>query len=84
MSQTIALTKATFLAYILPPFVCQYLLGVLVQLEETRFYRLALLPVTLCFAWRATFVDMSGGDATKTQMNTQLVVSVTRSMLHAN
>jgi hypothetical protein len=84
MSQTIGLTKATFLAYILPPFVCQYLLGVLVQLEGTRSYRLALLPVTFCLAWRATFVDMSGGDPIKNQMNTMLVVSATRAMLHTN
>lgn len=75
MSHTVALTKATFLAYILPPFVCQYLMGVLVQLEGTHTYRLALLPITLCLAWRATFVDVSGGDPARTQSNSMLVVS---------
>ncbi|KAF8124324.1 hypothetical protein EV363DRAFT_1354184, partial [Boletus edulis] len=76
MSHTVGLTMATFLAYMLPPFVCQYLMGVLVQLEGTRFYRLALLPLTLYFAWRATFVDLSGGDPALAQKNTQLVTQM--------
>ena len=84
MSQTIGLTKATFLTYILPPFICQYLMGVLVQLEGTRTYRVAFLPVTACIAWRATFVDMSAGDPTKAQMNAMLIVSLTLSVLHSN
>ena len=58
-------------------------MGVLVQLEGTRTYRMALLPVTVYLAWRATFVDMSGGDPTRAQMNITLVVSVTLSVLHA-
>ncbi|KAF8553845.1 hypothetical protein OG21DRAFT_1441204 [Imleria badia] len=76
MSQTIDLTRTTFFAYIFPPFVCQYLMGVLVQLEGTRAYRLAFFPVLLCFAWRATLVDMSGGDPTKVQANTMLVTQM--------
>ncbi|KAH0833895.1 hypothetical protein J3R83DRAFT_11078 [Lanmaoa asiatica] len=72
-SQKVGLTKATFLAYILPPFVCQYLMGVLVQLEGTRFYRLAFLPVTVWLAWRSTLVDMSGSDLTQAQANTMLI-----------
>ncbi|KAI9463910.1 hypothetical protein HD554DRAFT_2222504 [Boletus coccyginus] len=75
MSQTIDLIT-TFLAYILPPLMCQYLIGVLVQLEGTRTYRMALLPVTMCLAWRATFMDMSGGGETKAQMNTTLVTQM--------
>lgn len=59
-------------------------MGVLVQLDGTRFYRLALLPVTVWLAWRATLVDMSGGDPMKVQSNSMLIVSVTRSMFHAN
>lgn len=74
-SQKIAFTKASFLAYILPPFVCQYLMGVLVQLEGTRFYRLALLPIIVWLSWRGLFIDMSGGDPKQAQMNTVLVVS---------
>lgn len=76
MSQSISPTKTTFLAYILPPFACHYLMGVLVQLKGTRSYRLALMPVLVWFAWRATFVDMSRGDPTKTQANSMLAVSV--------
>ena len=82
MSQTVCLTKATFLVYILPPFACQYLMGVLVQLEGTRTYRIALLPVAVSLAWRATFVDMSGGDPTKAPMDFTLIVSSTCSVLH--
>lgn len=75
MSQKIALTRATFLAYILPPVMSLYFMGVLAQLKGTRFYRLAFLPVILWFAWRAAFVDMSGGDLKLAQMNTVLIVS---------
>lgn len=75
MSQKISLTKATFFAYILPPVAILYLMGVLVQLKETRFYRLALLPVIAWFSWRGVFVDMSGGDPKLAQMNTILIVS---------
>lgn len=74
MSHKIGLTKATFFAYIVPPFVCQYLMGMLVQFEGTRFYRLALLPLTVWLAWRATFVDMSGGDSAQIQTNSILIV----------
>lgn len=74
MSQKMAFTRATFLAYVLPPFLCQYWMGVLVQLEGTRFYRMALLPVVVYLAWRGAFVDMSGGDPTQGQMNTVLIV----------
>lgn len=73
----------TSLAHILPPLVCQYSMGVLVQLDGTRTYRMALLPVTVYLAWRATFVDMSGGDPTRAHMNVTLIVSITRSILHA-
>ncbi|KAG9308682.1 hypothetical protein JVU11DRAFT_11639 [Chiua virens] len=76
VSHKIGLTKATFLAYIIPPFVCQYSMGVLVQLEGTRYYRLALLPVMVWFAWRATFVDLSGGDITQAQQNAQLITQM--------
>ncbi|KAG8215148.1 hypothetical protein J3R82DRAFT_8639 [Butyriboletus roseoflavus] len=72
----IGLTSATFLAYILPPLVCQYLMGVLVQLNRTRFYRLALLPVTVWLAWRATLVDMSGGHPAKVQTNSMLITQM--------
>jgi hypothetical protein len=75
MSQKIALTKATFLAYIAPPVVCLYVMGVLVQLKGTHFYRLALLPVVVWLAWRGIFVDMSGGDPRQAQTNTVLIVS---------
>ncbi|KAF8553846.1 hypothetical protein OG21DRAFT_1509617 [Imleria badia] len=51
-SQKIGLTRTTFLVYILPPLVCLYVMGVLVQLKGTRFYRLALLPVLVWFSWR--------------------------------
>ncbi|KAI9573465.1 hypothetical protein HD554DRAFT_2183606 [Boletus coccyginus] len=74
LSQKIALTRATFLAYILPPEVCLYLMGVLVQLKGTRFYRLALLPVLLWFSWRGIFVDMSGGDPRQALTNTALIL----------
>ena len=57
-------------------------MGVLVQLEGTRFYRLAFLPITVWLAWRATFVDMSGGDWTQVQTNSILIVCMTRSVLH--
>ena len=80
-SHKIALTGATFLAYILPPLVCLYFMGVLVQLKGTRFYRLALLPVVGWFAWRGSFVDMSRGDRKQGQINSALIVSVTSPML---
>jgi hypothetical protein len=50
-------------------------MGVLIQLEGTRSYRLALLPVTLYLAGRAAFVDMSGGDPTNAQMDSMLVMT---------
>ena len=75
VSQKIALTRTTFLAYIVPPVVCLYFMGVLVQLKGTHFYRLAFLPVIVWLAWRGTFVDMSGGDPKQAQMNTMLIVS---------
>lgn len=55
--------------------MCLYFMGVLVQLKGTRFYRLALLPVVVWFAWRGAFVDMSGGDPKQAQLNTALMVS---------
>jgi len=48
-------------------------MGVLVQLEGTRFYRLALLPIVLWLAWRGAFVDLSGGDPKKSQINVLLM-----------
>ena len=78
----VGLTKTTFLAYIVPPFVCQYLMGVLMQLEGTHFYRLALLPIAVWLAWRATCVDMSGGDASQVQANSILIVRSARFVLH--
>ena len=82
-SQKIALTRATFLAYILPPAVCLYFMGVLVQLKGTRFYRLAFLPVVVWFSWRGIFVDMSGGDPRQVHMNTVVIVSGPDPVLHA-
>ena len=82
-SQKIALTKTTFLAYIVPPEVCLYFMGVLVQLKGTRFYRLAFLPALVWFAWRGIFLDMSGGDPRQAHMNTVFIVSDPGSVLHA-
>jgi len=81
MSRKIALTRATFLVYILPPLACLYLMGVLVQLKRTQFYRVALLPVLVWFAWRGIFVDMSGGDPRQAQMNTVPIASEPGSVL---
>ena len=81
-SQKIPLTRATFLAYILPPAVCLYFMGVLVQLKGTRFYRLAFLPALVWLCWRGMFVDMSGGDPKQGQMNTGLIVSGSGPVLH--
>ena len=83
LSPKIALTRATFLAYIIPPEVCLYIMGVLVQLEGTRFYRLSFLPVLVWFAWRGLFVDMSGGDPRHAAMNTFLIVSDSGPVLYA-
>lgn len=83
LSQKMALTRATFLLYILPPEVCLYLMGVLVQLKGTRFYRLALLPVLVWFSWRGIFVEMSGGDPRDASMNTILIVSDPDPVFHA-
>ena len=83
VSQTIALTRASFLAYILPPAVCLYFMGVLVQLKGTRFYRLALLPALVWFAWRSIFIDMSGGDPRQAGMNNTFIVSDPGPVLHA-
>ena len=82
MSQKIALTGTTFLTYVLPPPLCLYFMGVLVQLKGTRFYRLALLPVVGWLAWRGSFVDMSGGDRKQAQMNSALIVSASGPLLH--
>ena len=82
-SQKIALTRATFLAYIVPLAVCLYFMGVLVQLRGTRFYRLALLPALLWFAWRSIFIDMSGGDPRQAGMNNTFIVSDPGPVLHA-
>ncbi|KAF8124321.1 hypothetical protein EV363DRAFT_1354174 [Boletus edulis] len=75
-SQNIGLTAATLLSYIVPPLVCLYFMGVLVQFEGTRFYRFALLPVLVWFAWRGILVDTSGGDSKLGQMNTVLITHV--------
>ena len=83
-SQKIALTRATFFAYILPPAVCLYVMGVLVQLKGTRFYRLALFPAVVWLAWRGTFVDMSGGDPRQAGMNNMLIVSDPDPVLRAH
>ena len=82
MSQKIALTRTTFLVHVLPPLICLYFMGVLVQLKGTRFYRLAFLPVVVWFAWHGSFVDMSGGDRKQGQVNSALIVSVPGPMLH--
>jgi hypothetical protein len=82
-SQKIPLTKTTFLAYIVPPEVCLYFMGVLVQLKGTRLYRLAFLPALVWFAWRGIFVDMSGGDPRQTHMNIVFIVSDPGPVLHA-
>ena len=82
-SQKIGLTRATFLAYILPPAACLYFMGVLVQLKGTRFYRLAFLPALLWLAWRGIFVDMSGGDPRQVGMDNMLIVSDSGPVLHA-
>jgi hypothetical protein len=82
-SQKIALTKTTFLAYIVPPVVCLYFMGVLVQLKGTRFYRLAFLPALVWLAWRGIFVDMSGGDPRQADVNNVLIVSDPGLVLHA-
>ena len=82
-SQKIALTRATFLAYILPPAVCLYLMGVLVQFKGTRFHRLAFLPAFLWLCWRGIFIDMSGDDARQDHMNTLFIVSDPGPELHA-
>ena len=74
-SQKVALTRTTFLAYILPLAMCLYLMGVLVQLKGTRLYRIAFLPAVVWFAWRGIFVDMSGGDPRQAQMNNLFIVS---------
>jgi hypothetical protein len=83
VSQKIALTRATFLAYIVPPAVCLYFMGVLVQLKGTYFYRLAFFPVVVWLAWRGIFVDMSGGDPRQAGMNNSLIVSDSGSVLRA-
>jgi hypothetical protein len=75
VSKKIALTKTTFLAYIVPPAVCLYFMGVLVQIKGTHFYRLAFLPVIVWLAWRGIFVDMSGGDPRQADMNNSHIVS---------
>ena len=60
-----------------------YFMGVLVQLNGMRFYRLAFLPALVWFAWRGTFIDMSGGDPKQAGMNNMLVVSDPGPVLHA-
>lgn len=50
-------------------------MGVLVQLDGTRFYRLAFLPVIVWLSWRGVSIDMSGGDPKQAQINTVLMVS---------
>ncbi|KAF9238548.1 hypothetical protein BU15DRAFT_47604 [Melanogaster broomeanus] len=65
---------ASFLTYILPVFACQYSMAVLVQLKGTQVYRLALLPIILWFAWRASVsVNPSGGDPSKAMRDSGLV-----------
>ena len=58
-------------------------MGVLVQLNGTRFYRLAFLPLIVWLSWRGIFVDMSGGDPRQVHMNTVLIVSDPGPVLHA-
>ena len=82
-SRKMVLTSTTFLVYILPPIVCLYIIGVLVQLRGTQFYRLALLPILVWFSWRGIFVDMSGGDPKQGQMNAVLIVSHPSPVWHA-
>jgi len=60
--------------HILPPAVCLYFMGVLVQLEGTRLYRLAFLPVVVWFAWRGMFVDMSGGNPRQAGVDSTFVM----------
>ena len=81
--QKIALTRASFLAYIVPPAMSLYFMGVLVQPKGTRFYRLAFLPALVWFAWRGTVIDMSGGDPRQAGMNNMLIVSDPGPVLHA-
>ncbi|KAF9238542.1 membrane bound O-acyl transferase family-domain-containing protein [Melanogaster broomeanus] len=64
---------ASFLTYILPVVACQYSMAVLVQLKGTQVYRLALLPIMLWFAWRASVsVNSSGGDPSRAMHNSGL------------
>ena len=54
------LTGQSFLRDLLPSFLCYYATAVLVLLPHTLFIRLALLPLTLCMAFRgATRVDLA-------------------------
>ncbi|KIJ61702.1 hypothetical protein HYDPIDRAFT_176869 [Hydnomerulius pinastri MD-312] len=61
---------SSFLTFVLPVLICQYLMGVLVQLKGTFLHRVALLPVLLWFVWRASItIDPSGGDPNQAQLN---------------
>lgn len=60
-------------------------MGVLVQLGDRAptAWHSSSYPA-LGLAWRATFVDITGGDPKKAGMNVLLIVSATRSVLCPN
>lgn len=68
--ERLPLTPSRLLTSVLPAYVGQYLMAVLVITPGTRFYRLALLPVALYLAFKAaTTCDHSSGDPTQAFQN---------------
>ena len=59
----------------LTPLLCQYATAILVILPRTFFLRLAILPITLFCAFRAsTQLDLAPGDARFAHLNHTYVV----------
>lgn len=75
-STKIPIDGTTFVLYILPPLVCYCLAAVLAITPQTRTIRVALGPLVVLLASRATLsVDMSLGRLERRFLNVDLVVS---------
>ncbi|KAF9266875.1 hypothetical protein L218DRAFT_955977 [Marasmius fiardii PR-910] len=71
------------LAFVLPAHLAFYGAAILVTLPNTRFIRLALLPVWLFFIGRLALLDVTGGDPRRNAENMGLVTWATVISIHS-
>ena len=78
-STKIPIDGTTFVLYVLPTIVCNFVAALLAVTPQTGAARVALRPLIVLFALRAALsVDMSHGRPEQKYLNIDMVVSVFR------